>query len=43
MSNPTIANVMQMGVFQIDHVIEAYLIYGDDPEMIVNYLYDKSY
>ena len=31
---------MSMGCFTLDSVLEAYAIYGNDAEMIINYLYD---
>ncbi|KAM3131699.1 hypothetical protein pb186bvf_016230 [Paramecium bursaria] len=40
MNIPVIAQVMNMGCFMLENVLEAYAIYGNDAEMIINYLYD---
>ena len=34
---------MSMGCFMLENVLEAYTIYGNDAEMIINYLYDWIY
>lgn len=40
LNNPVIMQVMSMGNFQLEWVLEAYSIYGEDCEMIINYIYE---
>ncbi|EGR33288.1 otu domain protein 5 [Ichthyophthirius multifiliis] len=42
LDNQTIKTVVQMG-FQIDLVIQAYTIFGDYPDLIVNHIYENYY